>query len=212
MPFNQQPSTGRTQGHSKVFCDPAANSAAKFASADIYAVGELHPYRDVLPRSQGMLAQDTPSGIIHNLLPTDCFRADVLAFQIIGSEFGLVPMRDGYAWLMRDGVATWDGPYCPRIEPSDDRELPWHDDELTKESRASISLILTEDRLVVRAIKIVSVSAALTRKLEVLHAKALAERPVCRDGWDAEMRRYFRAYSSPRKAFQHAVVTCKGGD
>jgi hypothetical protein len=176
-----------------------------------YAVGKPHPYADALPRQQGMLAQYTPGGISMHVLLNGCSQADVRAFKCGGATFGLLPLRGGYAWLMRDDVAHWDAPYSPGIDPPENQGLPWCDDELMPESRATLVLILADERRIVRAMKLVSVSPGLTRKLEKLHARALAERPASRCAWNAEMQRYFNAYSSPREAFKHAVATCKGG-
>src|ERR1700754_4244436 len=82
-----------------------------FPFFDTYSVGNAHPYGDVLPRQQGMMAQYTPCGTTLHVLLHDCSTSDVLAFRTSGFRFGLVPLRGGYAWLMRDGVSSWDAPY-----------------------------------------------------------------------------------------------------
>jgi hypothetical protein len=183
-----------------------------FPLFDIYTVGQPHPFAEALPRQQGMMALYTPGGITLHVLLNDCSQADVRAFRHGGAKFGLLPLRGGYAWLMRDDVACWDAPYSPGIEPLENQGLPWRDDQRTPESRATPVVILADERRIVRAMKLVSVSPDLTRKLTNLHARALAEPPASQFAWKAEMQRYFNAYSSPREAFKHAVVTCKGGD
>ena len=179
-----------------------------FPLFDTYTVGEPHPHAEALPRQQGMMALYTPGTITLHVLLDRFSQADVHAFRHGGAKFGLVPLRGGYAWLMRDGVAFWDAPYSPGIEPREKQRLPWPNDQRMPEFRATPVLILADERRIVRAMKRVTVSPDLTRTLANLHARALAEPPVSRCAWKSEIQRYFNVYSSPRQAFKHAVVTC----
>ncbi len=179
---------------------------------EAYGVGGLHPYRDALPSRSGMVAQYMPGGIVLHVLLDNCTDADVCAWRAGGRKFGLLPLRGGYVWLLTDAVAVFDAPYCPGIEPPENQALPWEASERGLEARAGITLILADERRVVRALKLVTVSPDFTRRLEAMHARTLASAPASRMAWDAEMERYFRAYPRPQAAFRHATATCRGGD
>ncbi|MHB0733643.1 MAG: hypothetical protein DI601_25745 [Azospirillum brasilense] len=177
-----------------------------------YSVGNPHPHRDKLPAHSGMLAHYMPSGITLHVLLDRCSPVDVHAFRAGERQFGLLPLRGGYIWLMRDGVASWDAPYCPAIEPPENQRLPWADADLGPQTRTGISIILVDERRIVRALKYVSASPDFTRKLAALHAAKLAEAPASRTAWDGEVNRYFARYPNPKDAFQHAVATSEAGE
>ena len=181
------------------------------AHSIIYSVGCLHPYRDKLSAHSGMVAHYMPSGITLHVLMDRCTPDDVHVFRTGERRFGLLPMKGGYVWLMRDAVASWDAPYCPGIEPPENQHLPWTAASLGPQTCTAVMLILADEQRIVRALKDVSASPYFTRKLTFIHANALSEIPASRAAWDGEVDCYFSRYPEPNAAFRHAVVTSKAG-
>jgi hypothetical protein len=173
-------------------------------------VGLPHPFWSFLPHEEGMRAIYQPSGINLIITLNSCSASDIRSFKDDGLKFGLLRMSGGYCWLLRTGFATLDAPYSPCLEAPEIQAGPWFDQPHTPNTRVAIHLHVIDRKGIARVRKMVSVSPDFTRKLEAIHASSLRA-DLTPGQWEREVNAYFRRYPDPRKAFQLAAVTSKGG-